>query len=110
MAQLSFLDGHGMIAPAVASARHSDPETSRAAATKHERTGRAASHRLIVEREVNTRPGQTYREIARAVGLDATEVMRRLNDLEVRQLVRKGTVRECTVSTLKNRMSTWWPA
>lgn len=110
MGQLSFLDGSDLSAPAVASARTSDPGTSHAAAERHERTGVAASRRLLIEKEVTLRPGQTYREIAKAVGLEPVEVMRRLNDLELRRLVTKGPVRECTVSQLKSRCSTWRPA
>ena len=106
--QRSLFDGSDLIDPP-ARARTSDPETSHAAAERHERTGVAASRRLLIEKEVTLRPGQTYREIARAVGLDPVETMRRLNDLELRRIVAKGPVRECTVSTIKSRCSTWQP-
>lgn len=109
MIQTSFLDGSDLIDPPPR-ARNSDPETSHAAAERHERTGIAATRRLMIEKEVTLRPNQTYREIARAVGLDPVETMRRLNDLEVRGLVAKGPVRECTVSPIKSRCATWRPA
>lgn len=110
MIQTSFLDGHDLIDAPVARARNADHETSHAAAERHERTGIAATHRLKVEREVTLRPGQTYREIAAAIGLDCVEVMRRLNDLERAGIVAKGPVRECTVSPIKSRCSTWHPS
>lgn len=105
MIQTSFFD-----APPIARARSSDPETSALAAAHHERTGRATSNRLKVEREVTLHPNQTYREIAAAIGLDCVETMRRLNDLERAGLVAKGPERPCTESSNGNRMTTWEPA
>ena len=102
MIQTTFLDQ-----PVAARARASDPETSHLAAAHHEQTGRATSNRLKVEREVTLHPGQTYREIAKAIGLDCVETMRRLNDLERANLVTKGPERPCTESRNGNRMTTW---
>ena len=108
MIQSSFLSDDTLQHSSVtAQSRTTDPQTSHLAAAHHEQTGRATSNRLKVEREVTLHPGQTYREIAKAIGLDCVETMRRLNDLERANLVTKGPERPCTESRNGNRMTTW---
>lgn len=86
--------------------RRTDPPTSKEAAATHVRTGRADAHCRIVLAAVQAHPGLTYNELADTCGLDAVEIMRRLNDLSRRELVRKGSVRPSLVNG--NRMTTWY--
>lgn len=94
MTQLSFTD--------IPAARNTDPDTSHEAVANH--TGRE-THAIKVWWAVKENPGRTYRELARIVGLDEVEVMRRLNDLHRKRLVSKGPIRAC--STNQHRMCTW---
>jgi hypothetical protein len=109
---------HGTVwrppAPA-ATARSSDPPTSKDAAKAHDRSGRTASHAALVLTLVRENPGMTYRELHHAQGdrgaMTAEEVMRRLDGLADANsspaLVRRGPQRTCTIRNVK--MLTWWP-
>lgn len=82
------------------------PETSKAAAIATEASGRAPTHRAMLLRAVQTRPGRTSAELAVACALDRHEAARRLPELRQAGLVRNGEVRVCDVQGTKQM--TWW--
>lgn len=87
-----------------------DPGTSHAAADRVRKSGVRRAHAARVFALVRRFPGSTYRELAvhlRPAEFDATELMRRLNDLFEAGLVRKCETRRCTVG--KKQMTTWRP-
>lgn len=96
----------GLIAE-VPAARTTDPETSHEAADLVTRTGKRATHQLLVLDCVRRMPGMTYHHIAVQTGLERHEAMRRLGDLKgsAPPLVRHGEPR-----IVNGRPCvTWWP-
>lgn len=92
----------------MAQSRSTDPVSSTLAADAIERSGIAAAHRRLCLAQVQTHPGQTAAEIARAVGLERHAPSRRLPELREAGLVANGPMRVCAV---KGRQSlTWLPA
>ena len=91
----------------MAKSRQTDPVTSHQAASDAELSGRAASQRAICLAWVNSQPGQTAAEIARAVGLERHAPSRRLPELRKRGIVTNGDVRTCTIT---GRQSMTWLA
>ena len=91
----------------MAKSRQTDPTTSHHAARESELSGRAASQRAICLAWVNSHPGQTAAEIARAVGLERHAPSRRLPELRKRGVITNGDVRTCTVT---GRQSMTWLA
>lgn len=87
-------------------ARATDPSTSRLAADRMNASGAACDHAATVYAALCAAPHSTYRELVVGCdGLDATEVMRRLNTLEKKWLARKTGTRKCRVCG--NTCSTW---
>lgn len=88
-------------------ARATDPATSREAIESLTRSGQRASiNRVVLEFLRTSGPATfTYKEIAARLGLDAVDVMRRLNDLRHHSQVEKCGERAC--STNGNKMTVW---
>lgn len=92
-----------------------DPLTSKQAASKHVRSGKAGIHRGIVLRLVQSHPGRTAVELwrladesDRATLKEKQEVRRRLTDLKRDGLVVQGRPRPCTAAG--STMVTWNPS
>jgi DNA-binding MarR family transcriptional regulator len=71
-------------------ARRNDPLSSHDAATRLERSGRAAAQMLVVFDAVRANPGCTSKELAERCGLDRHMAARRLSDLWRRGLVERS--------------------
>ncbi len=90
-----------------ARARHTDPDTSREAARKHNHSGKSRVNRSLVLEAVSQRPGYTAAEYGVITELGHHEAQRRLSDLHKDAAVRKGQKRGCQVKG--SQMLTWWP-
>lgn len=94
-------------AASVASARTTDPQTSRDAARRHEASGNATCNRERLLNEVCRGPGRTAAELCQRLdGIDPWESNRRLADLRNAGLVESHTPRECSIKGSK--CMTWW--
>jgi hypothetical protein len=102
MSQLPLFD-----APSFAQARHSDPATSHEAASRHEQSGKAQSHRQQLLEAVHFYPGKTSAELAVLCSLERHEAARRLSDLERAMKVKKGSARRCSINGTS--ATEWWP-
>ena len=89
-------------------ARPTDPHSSHEAAAHVNASGRRESHVAKVTNAVRAKPGHTGREVARMVGLDYHETMRRLNDAVKRGVISKGPARHCRLGGWR-AVTTWWP-
>ena len=87
--------------------RRNNPATSRQAAERVVRSGRAATHEASVLRHVLAHPGLTSGELAAWHSeYDLTETRRRLTGLLNKGRVWQGTARLCTVQG--TRQVTWF--
>lgn len=97
-------------AASVAPSRSTDPETSREAGERHERSGKAEQNRQRLLAEACYGPGRTAAELAsRLDGIDAWEANRRLPEIRDQGLMDspRERARECSVKGSK--CLTWWP-
>ena len=99
--QTSLFEG-----PAVA--RRTDPITSKTAAYKVERTGKASSDRVKLFKTVKERPGLTYGELAILAGVKDESAHKRLPELRAKGSIRNGEARICSVR--HSECQTWWPS
>jgi hypothetical protein len=89
-------------------ARHTDPDTSKAAAKQITNSGvRGEQHRTVLA-AVKAHPGKTSRELAAEADLDRYMVARRLPELEKLGVVKRAAERMCTIGKLS--ATTWKPA
>lgn len=91
-----------------ASARRTDPATSRDAARWAEAAGVSGDQRATVRAAVERHPGRTAAELAELVRMERHAPSRRLPELERSGAVRRGEPRPCRV--VGRRSVTWWPA
>ncbi len=89
-----------------AKARHTDPDTSRQAARRFDRSGKGFSQRLRILAYLKLHEGATAGEIAAALGIERHAPSRRLPELETKGFVRKGDARKC--SALGSACVTWF--
>ncbi len=92
--------------------RHTDPETSRRAARRVSRSGKAIRERRLLYAAVIAEPGRTAAELGKACGVERYEASRRLPDMkvqlpEVTGRLRHGPKRTC--HELGSVCHTWWP-
>lgn len=89
-------------------ARNTDPDSSHEAARLLEESGRLGTQMARVFHALRLMPGATSAELAHhSTVFDRYVAARRLSDLEVHGLVRKGNLRRCNAS---GRLAvTWWP-
>ena len=90
-----------------ATARRTDPDTSRDAAQAHEASGTASSNRDRVRIALAAYPGRTAPEYGQLTGLGHVEAQRRLSDLKGRRECHTDGVAECKGH--RGRLSMWWP-
>lgn len=78
--------------------RRTDPDTSKAAAAKHNASGKAKRHRELILDALAKRDGQTGHELGVTTGLGQVECCRRLSELETERAVEpRETTQPCAV-------------
>jgi len=90
-----------------ARSRSTDPSTSYTAARRIELLGKADSQRRACFRQVITRPGSTYAEIAKALGYELVVAGKRLPELRDAGFIKNGQERKCGIRN--SLCMTWWP-
>lgn len=86
-------------------ARRKDPETSKQAARHVSKTLGARMEAALAL--LKSMPGKTACEIEHAALVSDGRYRKRLNDLRLRGLARKGRTRKCTITG--RNAATWWP-
>jgi len=94
--------------------RTSDPPSSHAAERAVTQSGARGKQLIEVQRRLTAHPGWTAGELSvpwlseqNGFPLDRVQVARRLHDLYLKRLARKGPMRKCSVSG--RTQMTWWP-
>lgn len=95
-------------------ARDLDPVSSHLAADELQRSGRRRTQRMMVLGMIQHLPGSTAGEIAKSYAMDAVHqerlfymIERRVSELVLAKVVRRGDVRRCKVRG--NPAVTLWP-
>lgn len=86
---------------ATPAARNSDPVTSHLAAEEITASGVRFSQQRQVAHAVRRHPGHTSQELAELTGLDRYMLARRLPECETAGRVRKGPMRNCSITGRK---------